>query len=414
MRGVVLLILMMLMVSGISGAVDSIQTDWSGGSGLIGPVTDWTDRYDSVTDAATLSIPGQVALSSVPFESPIHHLLSDAWANPFSLETVDIDFDGDTDVIGTAEDSQKILLWLNNGTNPVTFTETIVDESFANGTEINAGDIDGDGRLDLLGAAWNGGKLRWWRNEGGNPINWTQYSVDENYLRALWVRTGDLDGDGDLEVLGVSSEFSSFDWWEIGEFKPAGVIYSSILNTGFDPELGAMSWTTFEPAGTSVIFSVRSSNDEFNLGEWIPLTSPADTFTEVGQYVQYRAELATSDPAVSPIIHNVAGTWLTSSGIEDDSPVNPSQSPEHSADATHFRIQTPARNQAQLTFDLPVGSQTRLSVFDLSGRLMKTVVDREFASGHHEVSIDDLSSGIYLCCLQTDAAVSVQRLVVVE
>jgi hypothetical protein len=55
-----------------------------------------------------------------------------------------------------------------------------------------------------------------------------------------------------------------------------------------------------------------------------------------------------------------------------------------------------------LRFDLARSGHTRLDVFDLSGRLVRTMLDSALPAGAHSVEFasDDLAGGIYLFVLQ--------------
>lgn len=76
----------------------------------------------------------------------------------------------------------------------------------------------------------------------------------------------------------------------------------------------------------------------------------------------------------------------------------------------------PFNSTTQIGFDLPVAGWVNLSVFDLSGRLISTILQEEVNAGHHSTSFDanDLANGVYLLRLET-ANISVnQKLVLVK
>ena len=49
-------------------------------------------------------------------------------------------------------------------------------------------------------------------------------------------------------------------------------------------------------------------------------------------------------------------------------------------------------------FDIPENGATRLSLFDLTGREVMTIIDRDLTAGHYRLQLDgsDLVSGIYI------------------
>ncbi|MBL4631175.1 MAG: VCBS repeat-containing protein, partial [Paraglaciecola sp.] len=121
-----------------------------------------------------------------------------------SLITVDIDGDGDMDVL-EGNYNQANRVYLNNG-----------DGTFADGTDISSvtddieytnslttADIDGDGDLDVLagnGDGFFGNANRVYLNNGdGTFATGAEISIDTN--RTYSLITADIDGDGDMDVL---------------------------------------------------------------------------------------------------------------------------------------------------------------------------------------------------------------------
>ena len=71
-------------------------------------------------------------------------------------------------------------------------------------------DIDGDGDMDVLGAAYNANDIAWCENDGTE--NFTEHTID----RFLGVRSSrcTLDGDGDMDVLGAARYDDEIVWYE--------------------------------------------------------------------------------------------------------------------------------------------------------------------------------------------------------
>ena len=51
----------------------AVQSDWSGGGGVTGPVANWVSTFESASATSWMSVPGQLALSSTPLPSPVEH-----------------------------------------------------------------------------------------------------------------------------------------------------------------------------------------------------------------------------------------------------------------------------------------------------------------------------------------------------
>lgn len=123
----------------------------------------------------------------------------------------DLDGDGDADAVvavavGSSSGSQTLRLWRNDGLGgfvDVTLSALpgIIDGSLV----VALGDLDGDGDLDILvghGGALTGPSVRLLRNDGGLVFT----DVSPSQLPALFAGVGgallaDVDGDGDLDAL---------------------------------------------------------------------------------------------------------------------------------------------------------------------------------------------------------------------
>jgi PKD repeat protein len=138
----------------------------------------------------------------------------------------DVDNDGKVDVIGAAYTLGQIALWKNRGGNPIVWTKQVIDQNFSGALTVCVSDIDMDGKLDVVGAASAAGEIAWWRNNGGSTISWSKFRIDT--LRSAWpVATSDLDGDGDLDVLAGSESSDKIVLWKSG-FVKSGFLASAV------------------------------------------------------------------------------------------------------------------------------------------------------------------------------------------
>jgi len=123
------------------------------------------------------------------------------------FEIVDVDDDGDLDIV-TGNHQGDIYILENPYPDSVRhgqeWNRYRVSESNASVREIDVGDIDGDGDSDIVVADQSKNRVIWFEN-GGIAFyeNWKRHVVDhsDDYLR--WchsVELGDVDGDGDLDI----------------------------------------------------------------------------------------------------------------------------------------------------------------------------------------------------------------------
>ena len=124
----------------------------------------------------------------------------------WSVDTADLDGDGDADVLSASIKDDKIA-WYENRLNEGTADfgdQQEITTSADGASSVYAIDLDGDGDVDVLSASWNDNKIAWYENLGGGvfgPHQVITYSVDQPYS----VYATDLDGDGDADEIGRAS-----------------------------------------------------------------------------------------------------------------------------------------------------------------------------------------------------------------
>ena len=123
--------------------------------------------------------------------------------------STDTDTDTDTDVdtdIDTDTDT-------DTDCDPA-WTEHTVDGAFSHAQSVYSADVDGDGDMDVLGAAHEDDDITWWENTAGDGTAWTERTVDGAFDGAWSVYAADVDGDGDMDVLGAAQIAGDITWWE--------------------------------------------------------------------------------------------------------------------------------------------------------------------------------------------------------
>lgn len=334
------------------------------------------------------------------------HLIDGYFNGAHCILGVDLDGDEDMDVLGAAGLHNDVTWWRNDGGDPIVWTEQVVDSYFYGGHSVYADDMDGDGDMDILGAAAYGNEITWWENCGGDPLVWLPHVVATGYEMAVTVYAADIDGDGDQDVLGTGIGDQTFRWWEVSEFIPSGELTSTVLDLGGDPEQVDLDWTAALPPAAELFFQVRSSNDPANPGPWSGnIASPGSLSGDIGRYVQYKAIFATSDPAVSAILADVQLVWDEAAAVSRELPAVP---------WAELRVPTPARNGDHIHWTLPEPGPVILEVFDACGRCMACMHRGPLAAGRHQARLASLLPGVYLCRLEAGGRQAVQRLVMVD
>ena len=79
-----------------------------------------------------------------------------------SVYAIDVDGDGDMDVLSASDQDDTIAWYENNGSE--SFTAHTITSSADGANSVYAVDLDGDGDMDVLSASWNDDKIAWYEN----------------------------------------------------------------------------------------------------------------------------------------------------------------------------------------------------------------------------------------------------------
>ena len=145
-----------------------------------------------------------------------------------AIYAADLDGDGDQDVLSASFADDKIA-WYQNTDGLGNFGPQQVISIEAKGAQsVTAIDLDGDGDMDVLSASLNDNKIAWYRNVDGLGTFGPQEVITTDAIGARFVDVADLDGDGDMDVLSASSADDKIAWYENrdgrGDFGPQQVI----------------------------------------------------------------------------------------------------------------------------------------------------------------------------------------------
>jgi hypothetical protein len=148
-----------------------------------------------------------------PFQggSPSYTLVNNAGSDVYALAAGDLDNDGDMDLVSGQYGSPRIQVWENDGTpfnglwNGRSIGSSLVDPVMA----LELADLDFDGYLDLV----SGNGYKWphevpsrkvvaWRNDR-TPFNgdWVYNDIAVVTVTVYSLAVGDLDNDGNLDVV---------------------------------------------------------------------------------------------------------------------------------------------------------------------------------------------------------------------
>ncbi len=258
---------------------------------------------------------------SDPTQAFIEHVIYTQMTEAYTCVAFDMDWDRDLDLV-TSSRNGRIDWFENDGAG--NFTDINITNSYSGCRETYPIDADYDGDIDILGATESGDSLDWWENDGN--YNFTQRSWTLLYDGAHGVRTGDITDTKAPIAISTARIADSIDWWEITEgFRSLGTLDSAILENEFEiPDWRSFTWTGYSEPDTDIAFYVRGGSDVAELlgASWIgPFYSQFDVGDQIGdgtRYFQYRVELTSSNPDVSPCIYEVT-VWYADGDMGVDS-----------------------------------------------------------------------------------------------
>ena len=126
------------------------------------------------------------------------------------VHAVDLDGDGDVDVLSASQQDDKVVWYENVG--GADFIPHTITASADYACSVYAADVDGDGDLDVLSASGNDDKIAWYENDGEE--NFSLHIITTAADGARSVFAADVDGDGDMDVLSASSNDDRIVWYE--------------------------------------------------------------------------------------------------------------------------------------------------------------------------------------------------------
>jgi hypothetical protein len=306
----------------------------------------------------------------------VEHVVKSNWDHANSVYAADLDSDGDVDLLGTASfrttATNGEIAWFEND-GKQNFVEHNIKRNFGRPSQVSAADVDGDGDMDVLAAVCQLNQILWFENDSSQ--NFTQHTIGINFVRPRDVHAADLDQDGDLDILGAAIDSHEISWWE---------------NDGRQNFTKHTVTTNFRGATEIFLKDVDQDGDLDILG--------AAQFANKISWFE-------NDSAPTEIKQN-----------ENDIVPNPVKF------SLLKNYPNPFNSTTQIAFDLPVAASLELQIFNMTGKLIKTLAHGEpCAPGNHSVQWNGtndwgaaVSSGIYVCKLMANELNKSAKLVLLK
>jgi hypothetical protein len=170
--------------------------------------------------------------AQIDFEA---HIIVDSHPDvvgPYTLVSADIDGDGDKDLLATSTFGNK-LVWLENLDGQGDFSEPkVITSNMDYPLDIAAADLDGDGDLDVIAVSTYDDKVAWFENlDGLGTFSALKLVTILEYAQT--VKAMDMDGDGDIDI--IAGGDNKVIWLEnldgLGTFGPEKIVSNVIVTT---------------------------------------------------------------------------------------------------------------------------------------------------------------------------------------
>jgi hypothetical protein len=164
---------------------------------------------DITGDAIAQSVPGD-AINNRWFKTPRleRHAIGD------------VNADGRPDVV-IVENLHGDLYWYKNRGTPAKDLLwqrfSITTHTIPGAYDVALADFDGDGDQDVAASTWRlSNKFAWFENPGDpeNSTEWKLHLVEENIAEPRTIRVGDFNGDGKPDLLGAARVANLVLWYE--------------------------------------------------------------------------------------------------------------------------------------------------------------------------------------------------------
>ncbi|MEM1055025.1 MAG: T9SS type A sorting domain-containing protein [Bacteroidota bacterium] len=358
---------------------------------------------DGDTDFVLLCTRGGIALRQAAdgffvaesFEPVVPLPREELYSNHYGRGLVDLDADGDLDLITVSEFGNPLGWYENDGTGAFQARQTLLtDEQRIE--YITLTDLDLDGQPDIVIPDRTTELLRLYRNDLPTGIG----SAEDLEISASSVQAVDLDldGDDDLITRGTGAEEQSIRWHEndgSGRFLERGEVARSGVWEGL-PFFGD--------------FDLDGDLDFLNgHGLWLNdgklSFSSTERPCESGRIGGY--EDLDGDGAPDLVMGSDTRLWVC---LNRTPPTTEEQDPEPTG-LTLSVIPNPSTGSTRLSVDHPPGASPDLRIFDALGR---EVARLDVPSGEREIAWEAPSPGVYLVRLGTEAGRVTRTLSVVR
>lgn len=120
-----------------------------------------------------------------------------------SVIVEDLNNDSLPDLVGAGDGCDDIAWWENTGGIPIAWIKHTITAYFNGASGLDAVDMNNDGQQDILGTGWEGNEVSFWICNDIAANSWTQTMVTDQLEIAAGAMGADFDLDDDIDIVAV-------------------------------------------------------------------------------------------------------------------------------------------------------------------------------------------------------------------
>jgi hypothetical protein len=164
------------------------------------------------------------------------YIVADSFQLPHWVSVNDLNGDNLPDIMGVSYTNDEVSWWENNGDLPDTWPKHVISNTVNGALTVESEDMDNDGDVDVLATAWISDDVYVWENLDGTALNWTRHTIS-SYTNGVWsLHITKLDDDEDFDVICGSDPLNPnqvaapLSWWE-NDLDPTSVRNEIVTST---------------------------------------------------------------------------------------------------------------------------------------------------------------------------------------